>query len=338
MPPNLRRNGISSAAPLLDLAYLLARRAAWSPAVDLLRERRNQAVSRRAVRRIHRNASRVQGVITTASACIQVARVCRELGIPLITYLPQPYDDGDPAYREEVDLADGLLVASEYVASSTRQMATPKPVVVSNLGFEHPADLPKPEVRNLTGSEALRLIFVGRDDPNKGLGYLTTAVESLNRRGSHVHLTVVSPDAGAIGAKVRDMKEVTVVGPMPRNELYRRFDHHHALVVPSVREGFGLVVVEALSRRLPVIATSTTGAADMGFDGVAGIVVPPSDSSALEQAIEKIADGERLACFSDSAYSIAALYSWESYAHRTAEGVRDLFTAIRARKDSKQSS
>jgi len=331
LPPNLTRHNSSSGAPFTDLVYLAARRSGHRKAIDTWRERRNRAVNRRAIRFLRRNAGQVDGVVTTASACLDVAEYCVAHQIPLVSYLPQPYEKADVRYVEEVNLADGLLVASRYVAQSAAVGWGPERIVVSNLGVDSPAGLPAPEPRVRDAGTSFKLIFVGRADPNKGLKYLLEALSSLRDASRDVKLTVVSPDHLQLRGDLSLVSEVELVPAMSRTNLYRRFDQHDVLVVPSLREGFGLVVVEALSRGLPVIVTTTTGAADVGLDEVAGLAVAPADAKSLERAIARLYDDPvEVETFSRHAIKLAQRFSWPEYSVRTAELVTQLFGAIHA--------
>ncbi len=71
------------------------------------------------------------------------------------------------------------------------------------------------------------------------------------------------------------------------NHILAFFD---IFVFPSLNEGMGRALVEAMAMKKPVIATRTGGIPDLVHDGVNGLLVPPSDESALADAILKLAD------------------------------------------------
>ena len=79
---------------------------------------------------------------------------------------------------------------------------------------------------------------------------------------------------------------VAFIEPLPRDALHERIAAAHALVVPSRHEGLGLVAVEALALRRPVIASRVGGLVEVVAPG-SGVLVPPEDASALAAALPR---------------------------------------------------
>jgi alpha-maltose-1-phosphate synthase len=99
---------------------------------------------------------------------------------------------------------------------------------------------------------------------------------------------------------------------------------HDVLVFPSLFEGFGLVIGEALSQGLPVITTANTGGPDILRDGQDGFIVPIRDSEAIAQRLLQLhEDRQLLKQMSDSARQRAAQLHWQSYKDGTIAAVRD---------------
>jgi glycosyltransferase involved in cell wall biosynthesis len=94
------------------------------------------------------------------------------------------------------------------------------------------------------------------------------------------------------------------------------FSNHDVLVLPSVEDGFGAVICEAMAAGLPVIATENTGAPDVVHDGVDGLIVPARSSAALRIALEQlVADPERgIKMGQTAATAMARLRSWDHFA------------------------
>ncbi len=134
-----------------------------------------------------------------------------------------------------------------------------------------------------------RLIAVGRASPEKGFDVLLDAMALARDRGADLRLEVIGS-----GPERRSLEEqrarlhledlVSFVDPLPRAELHARISSAHALVVPSRREGLGLVAVEALALDRPVIASRAGGLEEVVSAGT-GVLVAPGDADALASAL-----------------------------------------------------
>jgi glycosyltransferase involved in cell wall biosynthesis len=116
----------------------------------------------------------------------------------------------------------------------------------------------------------VRVVAIGRNSPEKGLDLL---------RDLGVPVTIYGEGTESLpGGR----------GPVPRAELIEALIGAHALVVPSRREGLGLVALEAMALGRPVIATRVGGLPESIEDGVDGILVPPDDVAALRGAVARL--------------------------------------------------
>jgi len=146
--------------------------------------------------------------------------------------------------------------------------------------------------------EKNRLIVTNSADmPLKGLYYLLRAVSKVAR--SHpVQLTVVgTPQKNGYSQRLIQKlgigNLITFTGRITEEQFVREYAKATAAVVPSVYEGFGLPVGEAMACAVPVI--STTGGALPEVVGNAGLLVPPADDQALAHAILMIMHQPQLA-------------------------------------------
>jgi len=130
-------------------------------------------------------------------------------------------------------------------------------------------------------SENLHLIFIGRDEERKGLHILR---ESLPEIQFPLHLTLVG-DIDPIESKTHTIENTGVI--KSKDELFKRIDKSHALVVPSLSEGMPTVILEAMARGKAIIATDV-GAISELVDASNGRLIPPNDVKALANAINKI--------------------------------------------------
>lgn len=139
--------------------------------------------------------------------------------------------------------------------------------------------------------DAVVVGFVGRLVRDKGIVELTRAWESLRDVHPEVHLLMVGPfePQDPVPAHVKDRlltdDRVHLTGHVEQTApLYATMD---LLVLPTYREGFPNVALEAAAMGLPVVATRIPGCVDAVMDGSTGTLVPPEDSNALFIAIDR---------------------------------------------------
>jgi starch synthase len=103
----------------------------------------------------------------------------------------------------------------------------------------------------------------------------------------------------------------------------------HVLVLPSIEDGFGLVVPEAMACGCPVICADSAGAADMVTPGVNGFVFPSRNVAALAAALQDLADDPELRRRVRRAAieSTARIGGWEQYGDRWEALLKHLTTA-----------
>lgn len=147
------------------------------------------------------------------------------------------------------------------------------------------------EVRARHGipAEAVVVGFVGRIVRDKGISELVASWNSLRDEFPDAHLIVVGPfeDQDPIPATTaQDLKSdcrIHLVGSTSETPKY--YASMDVLVLPTYREGFPNVALEAAAMELPVVATRIPGCVDAVEEGVTGLLVPAMDSEELAQAI-----------------------------------------------------
>lgn len=179
-----------------------------------------------------------------------------------------------------------------------------------------------------TGNAVKQLLFVGRLVERKGVPFLIEAT-SLLLKELPVHLNVVGtgPEEPALRALVaaRDLEEhVTFHGFVSAPDLeslYRRCD---VFVLPAITdskgdtEGLGVVIIDAMSLRKPVVASGIGGIVDLIINEQTGLSVPPADAPALAQALRRVLTDEALGRrLGDAGYEHVQLnYSWPAIIER----------------------
>lgn len=142
------------------------------------------------------------------------------------------------------------------------------------------------------------VLFAGRVTRDKGVAELEHAFEMLLDRGLDAYLVVIGPfepDAESIFPSASGhgrADRVKVLGFCPEPEAYMAIADVFCL--PSYREGFGTVVIEAAAMGLPAVGTGIYGLCDSIVDGKTGLLVAPRDARALFEALYRVVSDERL--------------------------------------------
>jgi glycosyltransferase involved in cell wall biosynthesis len=172
------------------------------------------------------------------------------------------------------------------------------------------------------------VLYVGRYTRVKRLPMLIRAhARATDRLGTRVALVLLGGHPGEWEGEhplrvVRETaaRDVFLAGWRPHDELAGAMNAADVVVLPSVHEAFGLVLVEAMACGLPVIAADAHGPADIVDDRETGWLVPPDDEEALVQALVAAAgDADERARRGALAYERSrAAYGWDAIAARIA--------------------
>lgn len=172
-----------------------------------------------------------------------------------------------------------------------------------------------------------RIVFVGRLVRQKGVHTLVRAMEHLRARDATVLLAGDGPERDSLqrsAAASGSGSRLKIMGFMAHEEVPAVLAHADVLVLPSVYEELGSIVVEALHSGVPVVASRTGGIPDAIVDGDNGLLVPPEDPVALAAAIDRILEDEHLARrLSAAAHRRAARYDWNVLAANVLDVYRE---------------
>jgi glycosyltransferase involved in cell wall biosynthesis len=189
---------------------------------------------------------------------------------------------------------------------------------------------PIPEIQR---SKNRLIVTNSADTPLKGLFFLFKAIADLAQT-QKINVTVVGTpkEDGNIVKLIAELNIghlIHFTGRIDNGEFVKQYARATVAVVPSVYEGFGLPVGEAMACAVPVI--STTGGALPEVVGDAGILVPPSDHKALGRAIgELLADPNRAADLGQAGYQrIQEQFTWLKAAEKTTAAYREVIDGYR---------
>lgn len=211
---------------------------------------------------------------------------------------------------EEVERASRIVVASEF----TRQTLLAAPAVHAPIDVI-PYGAPEPDAEIAPRSNRrLSVLFVGSLTQRKGISYLFEAMEPLRR---HADLTLIGQPAGMCRALDRALQLHAWKPSLAQPQLWAEMRRHDVLVLPSLFEGFGLVLLEAMARGVVVITTPHTAGTDIIQNGSDGFIVPIRSAEAIRQSLEMLVnDRVRLRAMSHAALRTARRFTWSSYRTR----------------------
>jgi glycosyltransferase involved in cell wall biosynthesis len=223
--------------------------------------------------------------------------------------------------------AAGVITMSHWFARSLVEQSgiAPAKIHVVHPGLSAGRTIAGPQPLRERPAPRRKLLFVGRQHTpyvfyRKG-GDLVVAALSILRReyDPQVTLTVAGLEDWPLPGPVPD--GVTMLGPLPPDEIARLYDEHDLFVMPSRQEAFGIVFAEALSRGLPCVARNGYAMPEIVTPGVSGALIDGEDPHALALSIVAVLEDDEIyrQCAARAA-DITAYFSWE----RTAQDIADL--------------
>jgi glycosyltransferase-like protein len=223
-----------------------------------------------------------------------------------------------PIWRRR--LADEYGVEADVVTNGVdvdRFTADPPPGAITAL-------------RNRAGAAGRFLVLtVGGIEPRKGTDHLFRALAHLRRRWDRPPVLAIigghsfqdhTPYRDRVIASMADLdlqfgRDVALLGTVPDDEMAAWYRAADAFAFPSVNEGFGLAVLEAMAAGLPVVVTRLPVFAEYLRFGVDALAVAPGDDEGLADALDTVAhdDGVREK-LRQSGPEVAARFSWDTTA------------------------
>lgn len=219
--------------------------------------------------------------------------------------------------EEEPHLADHVVAASSFTkATLIEGGVSVQKIKVLPLGCS--LDMIPFQLSNFKPykERPFKLLYAGRVTQRKGMCYLLEALK--NFKPSEVELHIIGQMNGAEKLLKPFEDYIHYHGSKSQRALYNSYCDFDALVLPSVFEGFGLVIVEAMAAGLPVITTPNTMGPEMIVEGKNGSLIPIRDVKALEGAITKLITlpADELLAMRVDARESALNFSWDKYQAR----------------------
>ncbi len=220
---------------------------------------------------------------------------------------------------QELALADKIIVQSRFSERSLVGQGLPAEKIIRlplgvNVNRFQPA-CHSPTV-------PFRVLFLGQVMLRKGIQYLLEAWRLLGWRDAELWVVGrVMPDSKAVLENYANLPGLKLQGYVP--DQLEALQQAHVFVAPSVEDGFGLTVVEAMACGLPVIVSDHTGAADLIQHGESGFIVPYNSAIGYASALQILRSHPQLAkSMGQAAQATAQQQTWDVYRQRLVDLMR----------------
>ncbi len=140
--------------------------------------------------------------------------------------------------------------------------------------------------------ENVIFVTVANFRPDKGLQYLIEAIPLVLKKNPHARFVLVGSDwmGGQLQKRSEELNIKHAIHFMGfRRDIKEIYDAADGTILPSLREGLPICLIEAMSMELPVVATSVSGIPELVADGLSGLLVAPRDLDNLAKAISQMA-------------------------------------------------
>lgn len=222
---------------------------------------------------------------------------------------------------DELALADYVFVASKFTASTLKEYPHKlPPVVVIPYGF--PPVFENREYLKFDKKRRLRLLFVGKLTQQKGIADLFKAIIGLDNK---LELTIVGHKSADIKILNDEIAKHNYIPSLPHDKVLELMRINDVLVFPSLFDGFGMVITEAMSQGTPVIATERSAGPDLIVHNENGWLVKAGAPLLLKQIIENLIESpDSIEKAGRAAMKTAKKRPWEVYEKEMAQCIKDI--------------
>jgi glycosyltransferase involved in cell wall biosynthesis len=210
------------------------------------------------------------------------------------------------------------------VAREFKAIGVPKEkiaIIPNGIDLEEYKQLPigNPFRKRLDIKENEKIVLtIGRLEKIKGFQYLIKALPSIIQEVGSTKLVIAGPDFN-YGSKLKKLTEETNVqenvifyGPINGKEKFEAFSAANIVAVPSLYEGFGMLLLEAMAAGKPLVATNTGAAPEIIKNGKNGILAGSGDVEDLAGKIIKLlSDDQLMYLIGQESRKTVEAFNWE---------------------------
>lgn len=172
--------------------------------------------------------------------------------------------------------------------------------------------------------ECLSVLFVGDVNQRKGIKQLLDA--ALKMKGQKVEFNIIGVGVEQMSSLYAPYKEcVNFLGWVSFNELLNQLKSNHVFLFPTMGEGFGLVLLEAMAAGMPIITTSNCAGPDIVEEGIDGFIIPVGNSDAIVEKLKYLQINPHiLDNMGMHAVEKARSFTWDKYEEGIVQSVKDM--------------
>ncbi len=242
----------------------------------------------------------------------------------------------DKAKKRNARRDEELILASLIICNSTFTKKTliagginPQKIVVIPLGF--PPVIPHQKAE--PSAKPMIFIYAGNQSLRKGSHLLYQAWRNCNFSADEAELWLIGKMQLPQHLRENLPGKVIIKENLPHDELMSLYQQADVFVLPTLADGFGMVVTEAMSQGVPVIASENCCGPDVIESGKDGWIIPAGDIDQLTTQMQWCAANlQQIASYGNAAKQKAANWQWPQYRKKLAEIVSDRWQQFKQEK------
>ncbi len=272
-----------------------------------------------------------KGMITIlergSSHRIYQQNILKEEYLKTNTFTNLDFSQNEEVFQRELieyDLVDFISIPSSFVKRTFIEQNISNDKLIINpygVNLDEFKQIPKED-------NVFRIIFAGGGSLRKGYHYLLQAFSELSLSNCELwHLGSINDEIKPFLKKFNN-KNWILKGHIPQKELFKYYSQGSVFVLPSLEDGFGMVIFQAMACGLPVILSENTGGYDaITKDGEEGFVIPIRDVEAIKEKIWYLYNNQDIAreMGQKAKIKVSNGFSWEDYGNRYIKNLEEIY-------------
>lgn len=224
-----------------------------------------------------------------------------------------------------LNFSNRIIALSEHnirlilqIGASTKKIA----IVPNGVNIDEYTNLQQSKkILDELGSDGPLLLYVGRIDWNKRLEKVVEAMPLILKEFPSAKFVIVGPDYAKYTNQLLDLAEklkvkhsLVITGRVPRKKLLEFYSVANVFLLPSSYEGFGLSMLEAMSSKIPVIASPSGGPGDILTQGVHALLLKKATPDEIFKSVYAVLTDQQLreTLVKNAFEVVKEKYAWKS--------------------------